>query len=97
MQHNGDGLRDEMAPMIYGMDVQREKKAAQQILFVHERACGSAAAGRCSRIQIEGLELAEQDLLKGDKDDAADIAEKALADPAGDHADARPTCWRGST
>ncbi len=38
--------------------------------------------------KIEGMELAELDLMKGDKDDAADIAEKALADPAGDHADA---------
>ena len=34
------------------------------------------------------MELAELDLLKGDKGDAADIAEKALADPHGDHADA---------
>ena len=32
------------------------------------------------------MQLAELDLLKGDKGDAADIAEKTLADPAGDHA-----------
>ena len=28
MEHNGDGLRDEIAPMIYGMDVDRERKHA---------------------------------------------------------------------
>jgi tetratricopeptide (TPR) repeat protein len=87
MQHNGDGLRDEMAPMIYGMDVQREKKAAQQILFVRSVPPDPLRPAAQPRT-IKGLELAEQDLLKGDKDDAADIAEKALADPAGDHATA---------
>jgi hypothetical protein len=87
MQHNGDGLRDEMAPMIYGMDVQREKKAAQQILFVRS-VPPDPLRPTVQPHTIEGLELAEQDLLKGDKDDAADIAEKELADPAGDHATA---------
>lgn len=87
MQHNGDGLRDEMAPMIYGMDVQREKKAAQQILFV-KSVPPDPLRPTAQPHKVEGLELAEQDLLKGDKDDAADIAEKALGDPAGDHATA---------
>jgi tetratricopeptide (TPR) repeat protein len=87
MQHNGDGLRDEMAPMIYGMDVQREKKAAQQILFV-KSIPPDPLRQEAQPHKIEGMELAELDLLKGDKDDAADIAEKALEDPNGDHADA---------
>jgi tetratricopeptide (TPR) repeat protein len=87
MQHNGDGLRDEMAPMIYGMDVQRQKRAAEQILFVRS-APPDPLRPEVRPHKIEGMELAELDLLKGDKDDAADIAEKALADPAGDHADA---------
>jgi tetratricopeptide (TPR) repeat protein len=85
MQHNGDGLRDEMAPMIYGMDVQREKKAAQQILFVKSVPPDPLRPDVQPR-KIEGMQLAELDLLKGDKGDAADIAEKTLADPAGDHA-----------
>jgi tetratricopeptide (TPR) repeat protein len=85
MQHNGDGLRDEMAPMIYGMDVQREKKAAEQILFV-KSVPPDLLRPEVQPHKIEGMQLAELDLLKGDKDDAADIAEKALADPAGDHA-----------
>jgi tetratricopeptide (TPR) repeat protein len=85
MQHNGDGLRDEMAPMIYGMDVQREKKAAQQILFV-KSVPPDPLRPEVAPHALEGMQLAELDLLKGDKGDAADIAEKALADPAGDHA-----------
>ncbi len=87
MQHNGDGLRDEMAPMIYGMDVQRQKRAAQQILFVKSIPPDPLRQEAAPR-KIEGMQLAELDLLKGDKDDAADIAEKALADPHGDHANA---------
>jgi tetratricopeptide (TPR) repeat protein len=87
MQHNGDGLRDEMAPLIYGMDVQREKRAAQQILFVHSIPADPLREEAQPR-KIEGMQLAELDLLKGDKDAAADLAEKALADPAGDHAKA---------
>jgi tetratricopeptide (TPR) repeat protein len=87
MQHNGDGLRDEMAPLIYGMDVQREKKAAEQILFVRSVPPDPLRPAEQPH-KIEGMELAELDLMKGDSDDAADLAEKALADPAGDHANA---------
>ncbi len=87
MQHNGDGLRDEMAPLIYGMDVQRQKKAAQQILFV-KSVPPDPLRPEVQPHKIEGMELAELDLLKGDKGDAEDIAEKALANPAGDHANA---------
>lgn len=87
MQHNGDGLRDEMAPLIYGMDVQREKKAAEQILFV-KSVPPDALRPPEQPHKIEGVALAELDLMKGDSGDAADLAEKALADPAGDHAGA---------
>ena len=31
MEHNGDGLRDEIAPMIYGMDVDKERKHAEVV------------------------------------------------------------------
>lgn len=85
MQHNGDGLRDEMAPMIYGMDVQREKKAALQILYVKSVPPDPLRPAEQPH-EITGMALAELDLVKGDSDAAADLAEKALADPAGDHA-----------
>jgi tetratricopeptide (TPR) repeat protein len=85
MQHNGDGLREEMAPMIYGLDVDRERKAAEQILFVKDVPPDPLRPAQQPR-KIEGMDLAELDLMKGDSGDAADLAEKALADPIGDHA-----------
>jgi tetratricopeptide (TPR) repeat protein len=85
MQHNGDGLRDEMAPMIYGMDVERERKAASQILFVKDVPPDPLRPAQQPR-KIEGMDLAELDLIKGDSGEAADLAEKALADPTSDHA-----------
>ena len=85
MQHNGDGLRDEIAPMIYGMDVERERKADEQILFVKTVPSDPLRPERQPR-KIEGMDLAELELLKGDRGGAADLSEKALADPAGDHA-----------
>jgi tetratricopeptide (TPR) repeat protein len=87
MQHNGDGLREEMAPMIYGMDVGRQQRAAEQILFVKSVPPDPLRPAQQPH-KIAGMELAELDLMKGDSDDAADLAEKALADPGGDHADA---------
>jgi tetratricopeptide (TPR) repeat protein len=85
MQHNGDGLREEMAPMIYGMDVDRERKAAGQILFLRDVPPDPLRPAQQPR-KIEGMDLAELDLMKGDSGGAADLAEKALADPTGDHA-----------
>ncbi len=85
MQHNGDGLREEIAPMIYGMDVERERRADEQILFVKTVPADPLRPSQQPR-KIEGMDLAELDLLKGDRGAAADLSEKALADPAGDHA-----------
>jgi len=85
MQHNGDGLREEIAPMIYGMDVERERKADEQILFVKSVPPDPLRPAQKPR-KIEGMDLAELDLMKGDSGEAADLAEKAMADPKGDHA-----------
>ncbi len=84
MEKNGDGLRDEIAPMIYGMDVERQLRHSQQILFVKD-APADPLRPAVQPHKIEGLELAEMDLIKGDTGDAADLAEKALADPGSDH------------
>jgi tetratricopeptide (TPR) repeat protein len=84
MEHNGDGLRDEIAPMIYGMDVDREKKHAQETVFVKSVPSDPLRPTRAAR-QLEGMDLAEVDLLKGDINGAADLAEKALAQPDADH------------
>ena len=84
MQRNGDGLRDEIAPMIYGMDVDRQRHHAEQILFLKDAPTDPLRPHAQPR-KIEGMDLAEMDLMKGNTGDAADLAEKALADPAGDH------------
>lgn len=84
MGKNGDGLRDEIAPMIYGMDVDRERKHAGEILFARETAADPLRPNPQPR-KIGGMDLAELDLLKGNAGDAADLADKALADPKGDH------------
>ena len=89
MEHNGDGLRDEIAPMIYGMDVDRERRHAEQIVFVKQAPADPLSRGNMQPQKPEGLELAELDLAKGDGDDAADLADKAMADPKADHGEAQ--------
>jgi hypothetical protein len=84
MQKNGDGLRDEIAPMIYGMDVDQQLKHAEQVLFVKEAPSDPLRPVQQPR-KMEGMDLAEMDLMKGDTGDAAELAEKELADPKGDH------------
>lgn len=89
MEHNGDGLRDEIAPMIYGMDVDRERRHAEQIVFVKEAPADPLSGGGVRRHKPQGMELAEVDLVKGDVDDAADLADKAMHDPKSDHGEAQ--------
>lgn len=88
MSKTGDGLRDEIAQMIYGMDVDGERKRAETIQFVKDVPPDPLRPAYKPR-KIEGLDLAEVDLMKGDSNGAADLAEAALADPAGDHGRAR--------
>ena len=85
MSHNGDGLRDEIAPMIYGMDVDRERHHAEQVVFTQGSSSVDPLRPSRQPHKIEGLELAELDLLKGKMNEAADLAEKANADPKADH------------
>ncbi|HEX4156415.1 MAG TPA: hypothetical protein VHY48_12450 [Acidobacteriaceae bacterium] len=87
MEKNGDGLRDEIAPMIYGMDIGREQQHAQQIVFV-KQAPADPLHPAFRPHKMEGLELAELDLMKGQIDDAAELADKAMADPKADRGEA---------
>jgi len=84
MEHTGDGLRDEIAPMIYGMDVDRERQHAEQIVFVKDVTIDPLKPAAPPR-QLQPIDTAEIDLIKGDADTAADLAEKVMADPHGDH------------
>lgn len=86
MERSGDGLRDEIAPMIYGMDVAGEQRRAEGIVFVKEASTdplGRPVAAQPRRAGV--MDTAESDLMKGDVADAADIADKVMADPQGDH------------
>jgi tetratricopeptide (TPR) repeat protein len=84
MEHDSISLKDNIGPMIYGMDVDNERHKDEHIAFVAQPS-GSDVVRRTPR-QLTGLDLAEMKLLKGDKDGAEEIADSALADPNGDHA-----------
>ena len=85
MEKNGDGLRDEIGPMIYGMDVEREKHHDEQIVFAKEGSSDVLrGAARPQRV-LSDMDKAEMALMKGDTDTAETLAEKAMDDPKGDH------------
>ena len=84
MEHSGDGLRDEIARMVYGMDVDRERHHAEEIVFIKGISEDPLRPSARPRV-LNNLDLAEADLAGGKPDDAADLAEKALASASGDH------------
>lgn len=85
MQRDGSSLKDAIGQMVYGMDVSREQHADERIAFLPQET--HDVVRRAPR-KLTGLDLAEMKLIKGDKEGASEIAEKVLADPAGDHAQA---------
>jgi tetratricopeptide (TPR) repeat protein len=85
MTSNGDGLRDEIAPMIYGMDVDGERKHAMGIQWAKDVESDALRPAQQPR-KLAGMDLAEMDLMTGKSSEAAELAETALTDPNGDHA-----------
>jgi hypothetical protein len=85
MERDGISLKENMGQMVYGMDVDRERHKDQQIAFLPE---GSHDVLRRATTQLTGLQLAEMKIYKGDLAGASEIANKVLADPNGDHAQA---------
>ena len=85
MEKEGISLKENMGQMVYGMDVDHERHKDQQIAFLPE---SSHDVLRRATTQLTGLQLAELKIFKGDLAGASDIANKVLADPAGDHAQA---------
>jgi hypothetical protein len=85
MEKDGISLKENMGQMVYGMDVDRERHKDQQIAFLPE---SSHDVLRRATTQLTGLQLAELKIFKGDLAGASEIANKVLADPAGDHAQA---------
>ena len=85
MEHEGVSLKDNIGQMVYGMDIDHERHKDKQIVFLPE---SSHDVLRRATTQLTGLQLAEMKIYKGDLDGASEIANKVLADPGGDHAQA---------
>jgi tetratricopeptide (TPR) repeat protein len=75
MVKDGVSLQEEIAPMVYGMDVDRERHQAEQIAFLPE---GSHDFVRRAPRQLKGMDLAEMKLMKGDTPGAEQMADEAL-------------------
>jgi tetratricopeptide (TPR) repeat protein len=75
MERESISLKDDIGQMVYGMDVQREKHKDDQIVFLPE---GSSDFVRRAPRQLQGLDLAEMKLMKGDTDGAEELTDAAL-------------------
>ena len=84
-EHTSESLSEAMGEMVYGMDVGRVAHQAQQIQFLPTGS--NEFVTRVAR-PLGTLMLAEKKLFEGDLDGAELLADKALQDPAQDHAEA---------
>jgi tetratricopeptide (TPR) repeat protein len=75
MEKEGVSLREDIAEMVYGMDVDGQRRAAQQIVFLPE---GSSDFVKRAPRQLKGMDLAEMKLMKGDTTGAEQMADEAL-------------------
>ena len=86
MDKAGSSLKDNIGPMVYGMDVDRERHHDEQIAFLPTGSGGDSNfrdPDRRAPRQLTGLDLGEMKLMKGDLNGASEIAEAALkANPA---------------
>jgi len=81
MDRAGSSLKDTIGPMVYGMDVERERHRDSQIAFLPAGAGGDPALHdpvRRTPRPLAGLDLAEMKLMKGDTGGASEMAEAAL-------------------
>ena len=75
MAKEGVSLREDIAPMVYGMDVDGQRRNAQHIAFLPEGS--NDFVKRAPRI-LKGMDLAEIKLIKGDTAGAEQMADEAL-------------------
>jgi tetratricopeptide (TPR) repeat protein len=81
MDKSGSNLKDEIGPMVYGMEVERVRHHAEQIVFLPTGSRGDPAfrtGQRRMQRPPAGLDLAEIKLIKGDTNGAAEIADAVL-------------------
>jgi len=82
-EHDSAGLKESIGEMVYGMDVDQQITRAKHVQFAET---GSSDVVRHAPRQLHGLDLAELDLIKGDKAGAARLAQQALDQKLGDPA-----------
>ena len=75
MAKEGVSLREEIAPMVYGMDVEHERHHAEQIAFLPE---GSHDNVKRTARPLKPVDQAEMKLIKGDTAGAEQMADEAL-------------------
>jgi tetratricopeptide (TPR) repeat protein len=75
MEKDNISLKEDIGEMVYGMDVDRERHRDLQIVFLPE---GSRDVLRRAPRQLEGMDLAELKLFKGDTGGAEEMADAAL-------------------
>lgn len=81
MEKDSSSLKDMIGPMVYGMDVDRERHRAEQIAFLPEGSGGDIALHdpvRRTPPPLKGLDLAEMKLMKGDVAGAGELADAEL-------------------
>jgi len=82
MERESQSLKEYIGPMLYSMDVDGQRRRAEQIAFV--TAVPGDAVRRAPRTAMVGIDLAEMKLEKGDSAGAEEIAQRMLVDPNGD-------------
>jgi tetratricopeptide (TPR) repeat protein len=88
MEKDQISLKDDIGEMVYGMDVDRERHHDEQIAFLPPGSADLAGRREIARRVVQpptGLRLAEMKMMQGDAATAAELAQKALDDPQGDH------------
>jgi len=76
MEKDGTSLKDDMGPMVYGMDVDSERNHIQKIAFLPQGSGGDVL--RRTPRTLTGLDLAESKLMKGDLAGSSEISDAAL-------------------
>ncbi|MBS1822616.1 MAG: hypothetical protein JST61_11685 [Acidobacteria bacterium] len=96
MARDGVSLREQIAPMVYGMDIDSQRRAIQHIDFLPEGS--NDFVKRAPRV-LKGMDLAEMKLIKGDATGAEQMADEALKanpnDPQANYLAGRIELMRG--